>query len=118
MKKRKGHSSKASSDQRRGEGGAQQGRRGRGGGLGLGLGLGGAGRAASARASTASPATAADKPYDSDDENEGFGNWLRSRDGVAYMRLFVVANSLLVFMTVSWSHVWQVVDIVRDAIGL
>lgn len=54
---------------------------------------------------------------DSEDENEGFGNWLRSSDGVAYMRLFVVANSLLVFMTMSWSHVWHVVDIVREMIG-
>ncbi|XP_034250219.1 uncharacterized protein LOC117650734 [Thrips palmi] len=59
-----------------------------------------------------------DRGCDSEDENEGFGNWLRSTDGVAYMRLFVVANSLLVFMTMSWSHVWQVVDILRDAVGL
>lgn len=55
---------------------------------------------------------------DSEDENEGFGNWLRSTDGVAYMRLFVLANSLLVLMTMSWSHVRQMVDIIREAVGI
>ncbi|XP_026282799.1 uncharacterized protein LOC113209477 [Frankliniella occidentalis] len=112
MKGRKGHSSKAFGDQKRTDGGRQQSRR------GLGLGKAATRTSAGGAAASATSTTTAARGYDSDDENEGFGRWLRSSDGVAYMRLFVVANSLLVFMTVSWSHVWQVVDIVREAIGI
>lgn len=40
----------------------------------------------------------------SDDENQGFGNWLRSSTGVEMMRFFVIANSILVFMTMAWPN--------------
>lgn len=51
-----------------------------------------------------------------DDENRGFSNWLRSSDGVEMMRLFVVANSLLVFITMAWPNMQQVYSIVKDYI--
>lgn len=34
--------------------------------------------------------------------NQGFSDWLRSSDGIEMMRLFVIANSILVFVTMGW----------------
>ncbi|KAK0171458.1 hypothetical protein PV327_011272 [Microctonus hyperodae] len=53
---------------------------------------------------------------DENDENQGFSNWLRSSDGVEMMRLFVIANSLLVFITMAWPNMQQVYTIVKDYI--
>ncbi|KAK0079631.1 hypothetical protein PV326_008631 [Microctonus aethiopoides] len=53
-----------------------------------------------------------------DDENQGFSNWLRSSDGVEMMRLFVIANSLLVFITMAWPNMQQVYSIVKDYITI
>lgn len=40
---------------------------------------------------------------DDDEElNSGFSEWLRTGEGVAYMRWFVVFNSLIVFLSMSW----------------
>lgn len=50
------------------------------------------------------------------DLNQGFGDWLRSSDGVEMMRLFVIANSLLVFVTIGWPNIQQVWSIIKDYI--
>lgn len=50
----------------------------------------------------------------SDDENQGFGNWLRSSSGVEMMRLFVIANSILVFVTMAWPNMKESFYILKD----
>lgn len=51
-----------------------------------------------------------------DDEaaNQGFGEWLRSTDGVEMMRLFVIANSLLMIVTMAWPNMKEMYRIIRD----
>lgn len=46
------------------------------------------------------------------EENQGFGNWIRSSEGIEYMRLFVIANSFVVFLTMTWPQITQVLDII------
>lgn len=48
------------------------------------------------------------------DLNQGFGDWLRSTDGVEMMRLFVITNSLLVFVTIGWPNIQQAWSIIKD----
>lgn len=50
----------------------------------------------------------------SDDENQGFGNWLRSGTGIEMMRLFVIANSILVFVTMAWPNMKESFYIIKD----
>lgn len=50
----------------------------------------------------------------SDDDNQGFGNWLRSSTGVEMMRLFVIANSILVFVTMGWPNMKESFYIIKD----
>ncbi|PSN36703.1 hypothetical protein C0J52_27203 [Blattella germanica] len=50
----------------------------------------------------------------SDDENQGFSNWLRSSDGVEYMKLFVLANTFVVFMTMTWPHMQEAIEIIKS----
>lgn len=74
--------------------------------------------AASSASSAASAAT--DKKADKKDgktetklneeiENQGFSDWLRSSDGIEMMRLFVIANSVLVFVTMGWPKIQEIV---------
>lgn len=50
-----------------------------------------------------------DIPYD---QNQGFGKWLQSSEGVAYMTLFVITNAIVMFMTMSWPHFVDVLEFV------
>jgi len=50
----------------------------------------------------------------SDDENQGFGNWLRSNTGTEMMRLFVIVNSILVFVTMGWPNMKESFYIIKD----
>lgn len=50
------------------------------------------------------------------DQNEGFGEWLRSSNGVELMRLFVIANSLVVFVTMAWPNMQEALYIIKDFI--
>lgn len=50
----------------------------------------------------------------SDDENQGFGTWLRSSTGVEMMRLFVIANSMLVFVTMAWPNIKEFFYIIKN----
>ncbi|KAL2715165.1 hypothetical protein V1478_014863 [Vespula squamosa] len=51
---------------------------------------------------------------DEESANQGFGEWLRSTDGVEMMRLFVIANSLLLFVTMAWPNMKESFYIIRD----
>ncbi|XP_014614975.1 PREDICTED: uncharacterized protein LOC106792960 [Polistes canadensis] len=46
--------------------------------------------------------------------NQGFGDWLRSNDGAEMMRLFVIANSLLLFVTMAWPNMKESFYFIRD----
>jgi len=50
----------------------------------------------------------------SDDGNQGFGNWLRSSTGIEMMRLFVIVNSILVFVTMAWPNMKESFYIIKD----
>lgn len=50
----------------------------------------------------------------SDDDNQGFGNWLRSGTGIEMMRLFVIANSILVFVTMAWPNMKESFYIIKS----
>ena len=58
-----------------------------------------------------------EKHFEDDEaQNQGFGNWLRSEDGVEMMRLFVIANSLLVIVTMAWPSMQETYYILKDLI--
>lgn len=50
----------------------------------------------------------------SDEENQGFSDWLRSNDGLEMMRLFVIANSILIFFTMGLPKFQEVFGILKD----
>ncbi|XP_076656100.1 exit protein of rhodopsin and TRP A [Halictus rubicundus] len=47
-------------------------------------------------------------------DNQGFGDWLRSSDGIEMMRLFVIANSILVFVTIGWPKLQETIALLGD----
>lgn len=51
---------------------------------------------------------------DQDDDDAGFGGWLRSADGATYMRLFVLSNSLMVFLTFGWPQIKKSFEIIHS----
>lgn len=48
---------------------------------------------------------------DSEDE-QGFSKWLRSEEGVENLKLFVLGNSIIVFLALSWPQIKEVLDAV------
>ncbi|XP_060525696.1 uncharacterized protein LOC132701620 [Cylas formicarius] len=50
-----------------------------------------------------------DSGFDSDQE-EGFSKWLKSEEGVENLKLFVIGNSLIVFLLMSWPQIKQGLD--------
>ncbi|KAJ8730609.1 hypothetical protein PYW08_002022 [Mythimna loreyi] len=51
-----------------------------------------------------------------DDEEQGFGGWLRSSDGLETMKLFVIANSIVMLTTIVYPHAHAIFEIVSDMI--
>jgi len=51
---------------------------------------------------------------DDDNENEGFAGWLRSGEGVEYMKVFVMLNTFMVVLTMSWPHLKNMYIIFSD----
>ncbi|XP_053612394.1 uncharacterized protein Xport-A [Plodia interpunctella] len=51
-----------------------------------------------------------------DDEDHGFGGWLRSADGMETMKLFVIANSIVIVTTLAYPHVQTIFEILADMI--
>ncbi|KAG6799078.1 E3 ubiquitin-protein ligase protein [Apis mellifera caucasica] len=49
-----------------------------------------------------------------DEYNEGFSEWLRSSDGFDTMRLFVVANSIMIFVTMGIPKIQEIISIIKD----
>ncbi|XP_058829764.1 CAR1 transcription factor [Topomyia yanbarensis] len=54
---------------------------------------------------------------DVDEEyNSGFGQYLRSPQAVDMMKLFVIANTLMVFFTVAWPQMQQSFEVIKSLI--
>jgi hypothetical protein len=47
-----------------------------------------------------------------DESNQGFSKWLSTGEGVEYMKMFVILNSLMVFITMTWPQIEQAFDII------
>lgn len=51
---------------------------------------------------------------DDEAENQGFSFWLRSNEGFEMMRLFVIANSLVVFVTIGWPSMREALNVIYE----
>ncbi|XP_013177554.1 PREDICTED: uncharacterized protein LOC106125009 [Papilio xuthus] len=51
-----------------------------------------------------------------DEEDQGFGGWLRSADGQENMKLFVIANSIVLLMTLMYPQVQLIVDFIYESV--
>lgn len=49
--------------------------------------------------------------YDSDNERGTFSAWLRTGEGVELMKMFVITNSLIVFLTMTWPHIKEMLGV-------
>lgn len=54
--------------------------------------------------------------YDSDTETGTFSAWLRSGEGTELMKIFVIANSIIVFLTMSWPHLKEMFETIYTMI--
>lgn len=48
-------------------------------------------------------------------ENEGFGGWLSSDEGIGTMKMFVMANSVMMLMTMGWPYLYQLLHYLHDS---
>lgn len=46
------------------------------------------------------------------EEEIGFSKWLHSTEGIENLKLFVLGNSLMIFLLISWPHIKEALDIV------
>ncbi|XP_052900089.1 uncharacterized protein LOC128306582 [Anopheles moucheti] len=67
--------------------------------------------AAAAKGGEVAPVPDAD-----DDTNAGFGKYLRSQEGIEMMKLFVIANTIVVFVTMAWPQMQQSYRILRSLV--
>ncbi|RVE40591.1 hypothetical protein evm_014759 [Chilo suppressalis] len=51
-----------------------------------------------------------------DDEEQGFGGWLKSTDGIETMKLFVIANTIVMLTTIVYPHIQTAYQIIYDMI--
>ncbi|XP_063384675.1 uncharacterized protein LOC134670785 [Cydia fagiglandana] len=51
-----------------------------------------------------------------DDEDQGFGGWLRSEDGMDTMKLFVLANSIVMVTTIAYPHIQTIFSVISEII--
>ncbi|KAJ3665051.1 hypothetical protein Zmor_000566 [Zophobas morio] len=49
------------------------------------------------------------EPPDSEEE-ESFSKWLRSSEGLENLKLFVIGNSVLIFLLVSWPQIKETLE--------
>ncbi|XP_049868187.1 uncharacterized protein LOC126368321 [Pectinophora gossypiella] len=51
-----------------------------------------------------------------DEDNQGFGGWLRSDDGLENMKLFVIANSIVLLTTLVYPHLRTAIEILGEMV--
>ncbi|CAH2013413.1 unnamed protein product [Acanthoscelides obtectus] len=47
---------------------------------------------------------------DLDEDNRGFGGWLRSEEGIENLKLFVLGNTIFAFFAISWPQIKEALD--------
>lgn len=67
------------------------------------------------KAAATTTATAAASAGD-EDINSGFGQYMRSPQAIEMMKLFVVANTLVMFFTMAWPQMKHSYEIIRSMI--
>lgn len=45
-----------------------------------------------------------------DEDNQTFSEWLRSSEGLGYMKLFIFGNTIIVFLAISWPLIAEALD--------
>ncbi|XP_035919458.1 uncharacterized protein LOC118517438 isoform X2 [Anopheles stephensi] len=80
-------------------------------------GTGGGGHQRKGKAAQAAKGEVAPVAQDPDeDTNAGFGKYLRSEEGIEMMKLFVIANTIVVFVTMAWPQMQQSYRILRSLV--
>ncbi|CAH0714597.1 unnamed protein product, partial [Brenthis ino] len=51
-----------------------------------------------------------------DEDDQGFGGWLRSEEGMENMKLFVIANTIVLLTTMTYSHIQYFIGMISDAL--
>ncbi|XP_053663849.1 uncharacterized protein LOC128713007 [Anopheles marshallii] len=74
---------------------------------------GAAGHQRKGKAAPAAKGAVVPAPDADDDTNAGFGKYLRSQEGIEMMKLFVIANTIVVFITMAWPQMQQSYRILR-----
>lgn len=44
------------------------------------------------------------------EEEQGFSKWLRSEEGIENLKLFVLGNTIIVFLVLSWPQITETLD--------
>lgn len=70
-------------------------------------------RAVTRKSQKPPPVQITNRIEDSDDEG-GFSKWLKTSEGAKLMWYFIVGNSTVVFLTMTWPRIQQVADIIID----
>lgn len=39
-----------------------------------------------------------------------FAEWLRSTEGLGYIKLFIIGNTIVLFLTLSWPHIEEILN--------
>lgn len=69
-------------------------------------------------ANTAAAASTAQNGATGDeDQNSGFAEYLRSSQGAEMLKLFVVANSIVMFLTVAWPQMKKSYELLMSYFG-
>lgn len=65
----------------------------------------------------ANTATAQTGATGDEDQNSGFAEYLRSSQGAEMLKLFVVANSIVMFLTVAWPQMKKSYELLMTFFG-
>uniref|UniRef100_A0A182SXN3 Uncharacterized protein n=1 Tax=Anopheles maculatus TaxID=74869 RepID=A0A182SXN3_9DIPT len=83
---------------------------------GNGAASGGQQRKGKGAAATAAKGEVAPVQDPDEGTNAGFGKYLRSEEGIEMMKLFVIANTIVVFVTMAWPQMQQSYRILRSLV--
>lgn len=62
--------------------------------------------------------TTKDETTISDDEDtSSFSGWLKSSDGIGYMKIFVFMNTIVMVFTMGWPHISKTIEIIKAMIN-
>lgn len=74
-------------------------------------------KASSSKASAGNEAAPSNATTGDEDQNSGFAEYLRSSQGSEMLKLFVVANSIVMFLTVAWPQMKKSYELLMSFFG-